>query len=78
MSEAMKFAKEADGEANESADIKAVVLLEDTAASYVNVKGRYVYYSDADDSNKIKRLDMSKGDIIEDRPRHHGQLYEYL
>lgn len=75
MSEAMKFAKEADGEANESADIKAVVLLEDTAASYVNVKGRYVYYSDADDSNKIKRLDMSKGDIIE---IGHGIMGSYM
>lgn len=75
MSEAQKYAKEADGSQSQSADIKAVVLLEDTAASYVNVKGKYVYYSDADDSNKIKRLDMSKGDITE---IGHGLMGSYM
>ena len=75
MSEAMKYAKESEGEAKTSAEIKAVVLLEDTAASYVNVKGKYVYYSDAEDSNKIKRLDMSKGDITE---IGHGIMGSYM
>lgn len=65
LSSAISYAEAYNGEAAESADIMAVVLLEDTATSSVNVKGKYVYYTDADDDSKIKRLDMSDGEITE-------------
>ncbi len=62
---AVSYAEAYEGEAAESADIMAVVLLEDTVTASVNVKGKYVYYTDADDDSKIKRLDMSDGEITE-------------
>lgn len=65
LSDAVGYAKEADGEAYESADIKAVVLLKDTQALNVNVKGRNIYYCDGGDSYKIKKLDMATGDITQ-------------
>lgn len=65
LSDAVAYAKEADEEAYESAQIKAVVLLEDTMALNVNVKGRNIYYCDGGDSYKIKKLDMATGDITE-------------
>ncbi len=65
LSDAIGYAEKAGGEAYESADIKAVVLLEDTMALNVNVKGRNIYYCDGGDSYKIKKLDMASGEITE-------------
>lgn len=74
-SDARSFAAAAEGAAAQSADIKAVVLLEDTAASNVNVKGRYVFYADSQDSYTLKRLDMSTGENVEIA---HGIMGNYL
>lgn len=75
LSDALAYAKDSEGEAAESADIKAVVLLEDTVTTSVNVRGRYVYYTDADDDSKIKRLDMSSGEITS---IGHGIMGNYI
>lgn len=74
-SEAIKYAEQSGGEAAESADIKAVVLLEDVAATNINVKGRFVYYADANDSYTLRKLDMSSG---EDTEIAHGITGNYL